>query len=552
MVAADESAVGSAWQPLLADGTIAPVSSLGRWLTDKDDVVCTDGAALPDVACAHLCFPRNWPAVHKTSAPLRRLLNKTLQGTRCRVVRSGGASPLTAPLARHSFSVAVASAGATPGWRVVKGFAVLERVSDDAQAGGERFVAVKHWWCSTGDGTWVDVAPLGREGCGEALLVESALGEKDEAPLSVEGRERACQIGQILLLCPTKGRQVPRAQPAADTAAATGQYIAPTTTQQPATKPPPTKPPPGKPAKQPTTTKPPPASVASPPARVKETSVEVMRACQSFERLAHLAHEAGEDDAKLDAAGCVGPFGEVVQSTPVSDDVLVMAMLGWPPKQRQRPAVTAYLTAALDWLGQPTALVHAALCHLLAPCGTLDGLKRGPAARSGACWLRVKTFVAAKAFLDDERIERASLRPLSDEENVASRAEWARIFGVPLKRANKWAVERSDAHELLARVHADGGELRSLSIVELLSLLRPHVVRAWHTPIAFYTQATSHHAEIITREGVQVCARRAPSLLGAWEGKGWVVRGGEGWRSGSEAAAAENPPLGVHSVRDEI
>ena len=194
---------------------------------------------------------------------------------------------------------------------------------------------------------------------------------------------------------------------------------------------------------------------------------------------------------------CVGPFGETLRTTPVSDDVLLQALLG--RRVHSRRAVNEYIDATIALLQTPPAVLHAALRRLLAPAGTLASLEAGPAARSRACWLRVKTVVAAKAFVDDDAIQRDGLARLADEEKVVPRAEWASVFGVQLGRHKGWRAEASDVPRLRERVEANGGRLDGLTLVEVLSLLAPDVARVWHTPLAFFAQAQCHHAEVRPR-----------------------------------------------------
>ena len=43
-----------------------------------------------------------------------------------------------------------------PGWRVVKGFAIFEQLNAPS---APSFVAVRHWWISSSNGTWIDLTP---------------------------------------------------------------------------------------------------------------------------------------------------------------------------------------------------------------------------------------------------------------------------------------------------------------------------------------------------------------------------------------------------------
>ena len=192
--------------PLSLEGTPASIGALGRWLCESDDVIATEGESLVlSTAALNLGFPRDWPAVFKQSAALRRLVNVVLKGTRCRAishppcgsdadigaVHASGAQPM------HSFSNAERLCVALPSWKLVKGFAVFERL--DAQA-GTSFVAIRHWWNMSPSGTWLDFTPVLAPACcaGKLLLIESTLGEKPEAPLRGSGQEFAIALADRL------------------------------------------------------------------------------------------------------------------------------------------------------------------------------------------------------------------------------------------------------------------------------------------------------------------------------------------------------------------
>lgn len=190
--------MASTWWPLDAGG--APIDdsvddATGLWLCESSDLVATDAAsrvalwtgdALPAI------FPRNWPAAFKDSRALKALLNKSmLKGLRCRAITpvqwardaADAAGIRTHPM--HSFSNALAVSDKL-GWQVVRGFCVFERANCGE---GESFVAIRHWWNATADGTWLDLTPKLVPSPPDApddrvLLVESPLGAKQAAALT--------------------------------------------------------------------------------------------------------------------------------------------------------------------------------------------------------------------------------------------------------------------------------------------------------------------------------------------------------------------------------
>jgi hypothetical protein len=286
---------------------------------------------------------------------------------------------------------------------------------------------------------------------------------------------------------------------------------------------------------------------AAPPSKVEDhistqltqtidSSSEVKSMVQTMEALAAVEEEL--TDAKKRGAG---PFGETLYSTDTSDDVLLSLLLGW-----KQPADFAglsakalgYLNGVLDLISRPAAALFAAMKLHLAPCGTYDGLMKSRAAKSEACWLRVKTWLVLHAFRTDARIDRESLPGLADMTRTRTRAEWARAFGVALPLPTDWPLEAVlDRAALRRRVSAAKGRLDGLSVVEHLRLLRPRMVNAWHTPFAFFVQSTTHHAECLTTEGVfalaQYLSRRQREL---WQQE--LARGGAA-ASGSD----EMPPI---------
>jgi hypothetical protein len=209
----DDAMVGSGmtdappkWVPHSLEGPAA-LGCVDRWL-DFDDFV---GDWPRGEQRMVLAFPSEWPAVFKQSVALRTLVNKRLRGTRCRAVEPALESDKAATKALtlrplHSFQNALAVSEVL-GWRLVKGFVVLEStvvaggksaalraaiaaemdVAEPA-ADASSFVAIRHWWNAREDGAWIDLTPPllpplpGRDA--RVLLVESERGEKHEVPLT--------------------------------------------------------------------------------------------------------------------------------------------------------------------------------------------------------------------------------------------------------------------------------------------------------------------------------------------------------------------------------
>ena len=181
--------------PLALDGSYASPGTVGYWLDETDVVFGGEGVAIDLVRPT---FPRDWPAVFKSSTALKSLVNRKLRGVRCRAIAAPpkGADAATALEAitsfslqihpYHSFSNSLKLAAALPGWQVVKGFIVFEQLEQPA---GDAFLAMRHWWVSSPTGTWIDLTPplnsagLAGSTDSQALLVESPLGDKSEAAL---------------------------------------------------------------------------------------------------------------------------------------------------------------------------------------------------------------------------------------------------------------------------------------------------------------------------------------------------------------------------------
>ena len=176
-----------------------PGISTGRWLTDADDLVVSDGGARDGPLA--LGFPQNWPASFKESVALKKLL-KSLKGTRVRAVERDAAAATAAGAAGvplyplHSFGNAERLEGAL-GWAVVKGYIVYERRD---QPSGSQYVGVRHWWNQRPDGAWIDLTPVAKSDVDEAggekrtLLVETKLGEKLEEVLEDDAFDRAATL----------------------------------------------------------------------------------------------------------------------------------------------------------------------------------------------------------------------------------------------------------------------------------------------------------------------------------------------------------------------
>ena len=213
--------------PVALDGSAASVGTLGRWLVDESDLVTTRPADAEASTELHLGFPRNWPAVFKQNATLKGLINHELRGTRCRAVAmppsgadaSKGKAAAVGCMPMHSFSNAEKIVVALPEWKVVKGFAIFEQLSEGA---GSSFIAIRHWWNATPSDTWLDFTPplAPASTVGKVLLVESSRGDKAEAPLRGTGQTFAIVLAQRLAVpngavgeeatqAPTAGPPVP-------------------------------------------------------------------------------------------------------------------------------------------------------------------------------------------------------------------------------------------------------------------------------------------------------------------------------------------------------
>ena len=198
--------------PLDANGVPAVPGTPGRWLTQNSDLLGSDDAVTRQARegeALSIRFPHGWPIVFKESAALKGLV-KALNGSRARAIGSPSADDaatissiaadglLMQPL--HSFANAERLISSVPGWQIVKGFQIFEQ-ADAAE--GAAFVAIRHWWVARPDKVWVDPTPLLTKdpvaGEDRRLLVESKLGEKPMAPLTVAGREVARHIARRLL-----------------------------------------------------------------------------------------------------------------------------------------------------------------------------------------------------------------------------------------------------------------------------------------------------------------------------------------------------------------
>ena len=447
--------------------------------------------------------PRNWPASFKANKTLSTFLNKTIKATKARL-SSAVPDDIKAevgvlPLRKIDSAANAAMVHERMGWPVLTGFAIFEL---DEQP--NIFVAKHHAWNLHPRNVWVDLSPRDKR-LQEVLLVESDV----EAAFARVGLKGPSMPALPSVPTPTaqagvtaSGAAAPRAEDATPDVsdAAAAAVRAPAASQ-----------------------------LVAPPAPVDSTPTpEVLKAQRDFAQLFALACAAGEDASKIDKEGTLGAFGQGTVST--ADDVLLYAILGWPPKMGRplRPPVAAYVHAAIALLQLPADTLHRALRRHLAPDGTLASLLAGPAAASDACWLRAKTLVGAKALMDDARVVRAGLRQLAKEDCVCTRAEWARCFGhASMKKARTtWGVHVSSATELRARVNAAGGRLEKLSVAELLSLLRPTVVPIWHTPLGFFSCAASlHPAEVRTTDGVRALAKYLKARLIELEAEGWEPGG---------------------------
>ena len=223
-----------AWAPYLLNGTASDYDE-GLWLDSGDDVVSSDNGffrSSPSGAKHALDFPRNWPAIFNESATLKRLVNKQLRGTRCRVVGPSAASEASTAAALvklrplHSLQNAQ-NLHDLLGWDIIKGFIVFERSlvptpeaaeeatagiaeaaearasAVDSGAGREQFLAIRHWWNASADGAWLDLTPSfvpslpGREM--RSLLVQSEKGGKRAGVLTPSRRAFAVGLAHQLI-----------------------------------------------------------------------------------------------------------------------------------------------------------------------------------------------------------------------------------------------------------------------------------------------------------------------------------------------------------------
>jgi tetratricopeptide (TPR) repeat protein len=188
------------------------------WL-DSADVIASDHETRAAVCSGEpvvLAFPRDWPAAFTETAALRRLVNKSLRGTRCRAVDLAEESAREEGLdTTDSFACSAQLAGAS-GLAVIQGFVVYECIRPGECTPG--FVAFRHRWNASPGGAWIDRAqPLvpTSSGCGRVLLVESALGE-DEAVGAERSPARACDAAVRAHLARVASNEQPRASPLTD------------------------------------------------------------------------------------------------------------------------------------------------------------------------------------------------------------------------------------------------------------------------------------------------------------------------------------------------
>mmetsp|Transcript_23536 Transcript_23536/g.63063 ORF Transcript_23536/g.63063 Transcript_23536/m.63063 type:complete len:1092 (-) Transcript_23536:242-3517(-) len=175
--------------PLDANGMQAPIGSRGRWLS-KDDFICGGGhvddlaTVLTDPDAMFVC-PTGWPRPFLRFKSLQAILKETLGGRRCRLVpvRTDRARGSEGCKPYHSFSNAELLSRANKGWGIVKGFVLLQALSEKVD-GEPLFVALRHWWNVLPGGDWVDFTPLWPKDAprqvprAEMLLVESDFGDR--------------------------------------------------------------------------------------------------------------------------------------------------------------------------------------------------------------------------------------------------------------------------------------------------------------------------------------------------------------------------------------
>ena len=173
------------WEPLGGSGT-ASDGERGHWLLPDDVVLVLDpslvlqggeAARWPATRLPPLLpFPRDWPAVFKSSAVLKKLVNKRLKGVRCRAVAplDGNEAAQAGRLCLHRLHSHRNAARVKErlGWPVVHGWRIFEAADREP---GEAFVAARHWWNMTPSGAWADLTPpaLAHAPVGESIDVDA-------------------------------------------------------------------------------------------------------------------------------------------------------------------------------------------------------------------------------------------------------------------------------------------------------------------------------------------------------------------------------------------
>ena len=140
-------------------------------------MLVTRDSAVVEPSTALLTPPRAWPDSFRANETLKKFLNKTLKGTKARLVglpapeiAQEAASALSTPLTGNDDAEHAARIHASLGWAVLKGFAVYE-LEDSPST----FVAKERRWNLHPQNIWVDLTPRPAKHA-QLLLVECDVG----------------------------------------------------------------------------------------------------------------------------------------------------------------------------------------------------------------------------------------------------------------------------------------------------------------------------------------------------------------------------------------